>query len=76
METITDGIGQRIKELREDRGLSQEKFGQRIGVTQQYVGALEMGKRQPGTALVFMISKKYKVKELWLREGEGSLSKS
>ena len=70
MEVITKTIGQRIKELREDRGLSQEKFGKRVGVTQQYVGALESGKRNPGPALVFMISKKFGTSEAWLREGK------
>lgn len=67
------GIGPRIKELREDRGLSQERFGERIGVTQQYVGALEMGKRFPGPALVFMISKKFRVKERWLKTGQETI---
>ena len=69
MEVIAETIGQRIKELREARGLSQEKFGKRVGVTQQYVGALESGKRNPGPALVFMIGKKFSTSEAWLREG-------
>ena len=63
------GIGERIKHLRDLRGLSQEKFGEKVGVTQQYVGALESGKRNPGPALVFMISKKFSTSEAWLREG-------
>jgi transcriptional regulator with XRE-family HTH domain len=69
VDATTRGIGQRIKELREARGLSQEKFGVRVGVTQQYVGALESGKRNPGPALVFMISKKFSTSEAWLKEG-------
>ena len=70
LQVINKGIGQRIKELRDQRGMSQEKFGERLGVTQQYVGALESGKRNPGSALVFMISKKFGVLEEWLLSGE------
>lgn len=70
MEVIEKTIGQRIKELREARGLSQEKFGKRVGITQQYVGALESGKRNPGPALVFMISKKFRTSEVWIKKGE------
>lgn len=69
MEAIWRGIGQRIKELRDARGMSQEKFGKRVGVTQQYIGQLESGKRNPGPALVYMISKKFGTSEAWLREG-------
>lgn len=57
----------RIAELRRDSGLSQEKFGEKIGVTQQYVGKLESGKRNPGRALVFMISRKFGCSEAWIR---------
>ena len=70
VEVIEKTIGQRIKELREARGLSQEKFGKRVGVTQQYVGALESGKRNPGPALVFMIAKKFGTSEAWIKEGK------
>lgn len=73
MQVLTEGIGLRIKELREKEGLSQEAFGKKLEVTQQYVGALESGKRSPGAALVFMISKKFGVPEEWLREGKGGL---
>lgn len=69
MPKVESGIGNRISELREREGLTQEKFGVKLGVTQQYVGALEAGKRNPGAALIFMISKKFGVPEAWLREG-------
>ena len=71
MEVTEKAIGQRIKELREARGLSQEKFGERVGVTQQYIGALECGKRNPGPALVFMMAKKFGTSEAWIKEGKG-----
>ena len=69
MEAIWRGIGQRLKELREARGMSQEKFGKRVGVTQQYIGQLESGKRSPGPALVYMISKKFGTSEAWIKRG-------
>lgn len=73
MQVLNKGIGQRIKELREKRGMSQEKFGGMLEVTQQYIGALEAEKRNPGPALVFMISKKFGVPEEWLRGVEKGL---
>lgn len=70
MQATQEGIGKRIKELREKEGISQDAFGKKLYITQQYVGALESEKRKPGAALVFMISKKFGVSEGWLRGGE------
>jgi transcriptional regulator with XRE-family HTH domain len=72
VQVIERGIGLRIKELRDNRGMSQEGFGKVLEVTQQYIGALESEKRKPGRALVFMISKKFGVPEEWLLVGEGA----
>lgn len=59
-------ISQRIKELRLQMRMTQEEFGERVGVTQQHIGAIEKGVRGPSPSLVFMITKKFKVKESWL----------
>lgn len=42
---ITDKIGNRIRELRNHTGLSQEKFAQKIGMDRTYFASVELGKR-------------------------------
>ncbi len=42
---ITIKIGTRIRELRAETGLSQEKFAQKIGMDRTYFASVELGKR-------------------------------
>lgn len=42
---ITNKIGNRIRELRNQMGLSQEKFAQKIGMDRTYFASVELGKR-------------------------------
>jgi ribosome-binding protein aMBF1 (putative translation factor) len=40
-------IGERVRELREARGLSQKDLAQRMGTTQSVVARLELGGAEP-----------------------------
>lgn len=42
---ITTKIGNKIRELRTQTGLSQEKFAQKIGMDRTYFASVELGKR-------------------------------
>lgn len=42
---ITEKIGKRIRELRKETGLSQEKFATKIGMDRTYYASVELGKR-------------------------------
>lgn len=42
---ITTRIGNRIRELRTQTGLSQEKFAKKIGMDRTYFASVELGKR-------------------------------
>lgn len=42
---ITEKIGNRIRELRKETGLSQEKFATKIGMDRTYFASVELGKR-------------------------------
>lgn len=46
----------RVRELREARGLSQSEFGEKIGVSRQTVYAIETGKYDPSLPLAFAIA--------------------
>lgn len=42
---ITEELGKRIRELRQQTGLSQEKFALKIGMDRTYFASVEAGKR-------------------------------
>lgn len=42
---ITKQLGDRIRKLRKDTGLSQEKFALQIGMDRTYFASVEAGKR-------------------------------
>lgn len=42
---ITEKIGARIRELRTQLGISQEKFAMKIGMDRTYFASVELGKR-------------------------------
>ena len=49
-------VKNRVRELREARGLSQSEFGEKIGVSRQTVYAIETGKYDPSLPLAFTIA--------------------
>lgn len=42
---ITEDLGKRIREFRQQTGLSQEKFALKIGMDRTYFASVEAGKR-------------------------------
>ncbi|USS41412.1 helix-turn-helix transcriptional regulator [Thermococcus aggregans] len=52
----------RLRELREAKGLTQEELARALGVTRQTIIAIEKGKYDPSLRLAFKIAKFFKVK--------------
>ena len=52
----------RLRELREAKGLTQEELAKALGVTRQTIIAIEKGKYDPSLRLAFKIAKFFKVK--------------
>lgn len=52
----------RLRELREWKGLTQEELAKVLGVTRQTIIAIEKGKYDPSLRLAFKIAKFFKVK--------------
>jgi len=44
-QTIKQELGQRFRALRQERGISQEKFALKIGMDRTYYASVEAGRR-------------------------------
>lgn len=64
---------ERIKELRKALKLSQESFGNAIGLTKSSISNVEKGVRNVTEQHIKLLSTAYNVSELWLRTGEGEM---
>jgi transcriptional regulator with XRE-family HTH domain len=64
-------IGQRIKETRRHRGMSQSELAKRVGLTQATLSDLENDKSR-GSAKIASIANTLGVRPFWLETGRGS----
>ena len=65
-------MGNRIKELRQALGLTQQEFADRIGVKRGAIANDEIGRNASDTA-VALICREFGVSEHWLRTGDGEM---
>lgn len=63
----------RIKQVRKSAGLTQTAFGDRIGISQNYVAQIEGGSREPSDRTLRDICREFGVSERWLRTGAGEM---
>lgn len=64
-------LAERIKKLRKDVDLTQQKFADRLGMKQNTVATYEMGRTNPSDAVIKSICREFNVSEAWLRTGDG-----
>lgn len=69
METI----GQRIKKLRRQNGVTQKEFSQRVCVSQSYLSRVETDKEVPTEMLLKLIALEFSVSYEWLYNGRGDM---
>ena len=62
----------RLRELRETRGLTQEELAKILGVTRQTIIAIEKGKYDPSLRLAFKIARFFgvKIEDIFIYEGD------
>jgi putative transcriptional regulator len=53
---VTSGIRNQVRELRADRGMTQQQLADLIGVTRQTVIAIELDKYSPSLEVAFRIA--------------------
>jgi transcriptional regulator with XRE-family HTH domain len=58
---MSKAIGRQIRAIRTKKGLSQKRFGKKIGISGQSVSAYETGKVTPSLSILENISKVYDV---------------
>lgn len=63
-------IGERIRQIRENRGLSREKFCERIGISPKFLYEIEYGKKSFSVEILCRISSEYDVSSEWILFGE------
>lgn len=63
----------RIKYLRETLKISQEEFGEKIGVARNTIANYEIGNRTPKDVTLKSICREFNVNYLWLTEGTGDM---
>ncbi len=64
---------ERIKKLRKTLDLTQQEFGDRIGIKRNTLANYEIGRNEPIDAVISLICREFNVNETWLRTGEGEM---
>lgn len=66
-------MNKRIKEIRQNAGMTQREFADRIGVSRNTIAAYETDARVPIDAIIVSICREFNVNEDWLRTGLGNM---
>lgn len=66
-------MNNRIVQLRKNRGWTQDKFAEEMGISKNYVSLIENGKKKPSDRLISDICREFNVNETWLRDGTGDI---
>lgn len=56
-ETALKRLSKRIRKLREEKGISQEKLAFKAKIHRNYLGSLERGEQNPSYLVLFKLSK-------------------
>lgn len=66
-------IGERVRSIRKEKQLSQEAFGERLGITGSGVSNLESGRRGMTDQMLKSICREFNVEYMFLVDGEGEM---
>lgn len=68
-------MNERIKKIRKENNLTQEKFAERLGLKRQTIATYETGRSEPMDNIIFSICREFNINEDWLRTGTGDMHK-
>lgn len=66
-------MNERLRKLRKTLDLTQQEFGDKIGIKRNTVAQYEMGRNEPIEAVILSICRVFGVNEEWLRFGNGEM---
>ncbi len=55
--SIQQKLGKKVRQLREEAGISQEKLGELTGLDRTYISGIERGKRNPSLRNIDKLAK-------------------
>ena len=64
-------IGKRVREVREEIGLSQREFARRLGIANSFICDIENGNSGPGFYFFYLAGKYLKISPMYLLFGTG-----
>lgn len=70
-----ENLKDRIKKIRKEANLTQEKFAERLGLKRNTIATYETGKSEPMDNIVLSICREFGINENWLRDGTGEMYK-
>ncbi|MFA6989164.1 MAG: helix-turn-helix transcriptional regulator [Candidatus Gastranaerophilaceae bacterium] len=59
---ILERLGKKLKEIRMDKGFTQEALAEKVKIHPTYVGKIETGKSNPSALMLYKISRALGVK--------------
>ncbi len=65
--------GERVKQVRKNKEMTLDQFGERLGVTKVAISNIERGNRNLTEQMLKAICREFDVNENWLRTGEGDM---
>lgn len=68
-------MDERIKELRQVLGLTQQAFADKLSTSRSNIANYEVRKNFPSDAVISLICREFNVNEEWLRNGTGEMFK-
>ncbi len=63
----------RIKKIRKELDLTQQKFADKLGIKRNTIAMYEMGKTYPSKQTINSICREFNVNEEWLQNGTGEM---
>ena len=66
-------VGRRIKEIRQNKGLTQKEFADSLGIVQGFLSGIEREKKTPSDTLLIALCNLYEINPSWLASGEGEM---